>query len=100
MKVTVNASVISLEDDPLQNSLSFDVDQDDIDLTELAKSLGDSEKIIEVTPSSHIECIQAYKVENELEKKLLQYIYQLIDAFNESFREVYLEDSSDADDPF
>lgn len=99
MKITVNANVISLEGDPLQKILSFDVDQDDIDLTELSKSLGDSEKVIEVTPSSHTECIQEYKPENELVRKLLQYIFQLIDAFNESFKEVYLEESSDADVP-
>ncbi len=100
MIITINANVITLEGAPLQGRLLFDVDQDDIDLTELSKSLGDSEKEIEVTPSSHTECLQEYKPENELLKKLLQYIFQLIDAFNESFKEVYLEESPEDDDTF
>lgn len=88
IRVTFNANTLNIIfDDILIPNQSFSLEEN-INLTELVKSISNiAEKLI-ITPVSYDE----FKKENEcndITLKIVEYIYKILDAYNRSYDEVY-----------
>jgi predicted nucleotide-binding protein (sugar kinase/HSP70/actin superfamily) len=77
-----------------ESDFIFDVSKDTLDLTNFAIAVSKSDALIEVTPAN-LETYKAlYSSISMLQEQLINYIYQIIQAFNDSYNSVF-EQSDD-----
>lgn len=65
---------------------------EEINLTELVLRISELTELIEVSPSNFESFKESFKCKSENLLKVTEYIYQILEAFNSSYKEVYKED--------
>jgi hypothetical protein len=68
----------------------FDLD-DIVDLNEFIKTISESEEKIECEPKSFISFCESDENSTDDMLKLVEYVFKIINAFNESYSETYEE---------
>ena len=89
--ITISSAgdVITLSGLLPESDLRFDVNQDTLDLTEFAITISKSDILIDITPTN----FEAYKLAHPslspLHEQFVNYLYQITQAFNDSFNSVF-----------
>lgn len=76
---------LDIAGEPKHYSFNFD---NDIDLTNLVLDISESESIIEIDPSNFDIFKSTFECESKV-MKLTEYIYKIIEVFNDAYKEVY-----------
>lgn len=90
MDITIN-----IEDDKINVSNEGSINADyswgvEVNLTDLVEKLSESDKKITIIPENYEDLIDREKHKEDT-IKLLEYIYNIINAFNESYQQVIEE---------
>lgn len=91
MKLTITIADTNLKISHNDNQeFNFDL-SDTVDLNEFIKTISESEDKIECEPKSFVEFHESNEDSTHDMLKLVEYVFKIISAFNESYTEIYEE---------
>jgi len=99
MKIKIKDNRVIVDYGEADEAQEFNFTFDEIvDLNDFILCISESDEKIECTPQSYEE-LKPYvnEAQNEV-LKLTEYIYKIVDAFNESYDEIYLDEEEVYDD--
>ena len=92
IKLSCSQEIIKvIIDSEQKEKFEYKLDED-INLTELVIKISELTELIEVSPSNIESFKESFNCKSENLLKITEYIYQILDAFNSSYKEVYKED--------
>ncbi len=94
MKISYLEGNIKINDTDFSESFSVD---GEVDLTNFIKNISEMKKKIDIEPISFDLFENDNKEIEPLSLKLIEYIYKILEAFNDSFDEVYTPVAEDND---
>jgi hypothetical protein len=95
MKLNISSNEeILLIDHNDQKKFTFNINNT-VDLNDFIKYVSESETKIESTPKSFEDFSGSYPNISKEMMKLIEYIYKIISAYNDSYTEVYIETKDD-----
>ncbi len=89
ISITSTGDVITISGLLPDSDLRFEINQDTLDLTEFAISVSKSDILIDITPADIEAYKSAYPSLSPLHEQFVNYLYRIIQAFNDSFNSVF-----------
>jgi len=97
LTITIADNTLKIADDE-NECFNFSLDDPPVDLNVFIKFISESEDKIECSPDTwHVFKERAPEIPDEV-LKLAEYVYKIVNAFNESYDEIYLDKEEDYDD--